>query len=75
MRGVALVMGVKAVGKVRGREVGLQFKKGLPSALVAPSVLCAQGLSTRTGAADLRPAWVGKTVMAAMSNCRVPAWR
>lgn len=70
---------VTAVGKGHGVDVGLQFKRTLPSALIAPSVLyavlCAQGLSIRTGLAGLKLAWQGKTVMAATCNFRVPDWR
>lgn len=44
---------MKAVGKGHRVEVGLQFESSLPSALIAPSVLCAQGLSTRTGVAGM----------------------
>lgn len=41
------------MGKGHGVEVGLQFESSLPSVLIAPAVLCAQGLSTRTGAAGM----------------------
>jgi hypothetical protein len=44
---------VKAVGKEHRTEVRLQFESNLPSALIAPSVLHAQGLSTRTGVAGM----------------------
>lgn len=44
---------VKAVGKGHRVEVGLQFENSLPSALIAPSVLCVQGLSTRMGVAGM----------------------
>lgn len=70
---------VKAVGKGHRVDAGLQFKRTLPSALIAPSVLyavlCAQGLSIRTGLAGLKLAWLGKTVTAATCNFRVPDWR
>lgn len=44
---------MKAAGKGHRVEVGLQFEGSLPSALIAPSVLCVQGLSTRMGVAGM----------------------